>query len=259
MSAVDVEREARSVGCPMNRVTEIAAAGGPEGKGDRVAAVIAAVRQHIRDEGLPAGAPLPGEALFAERCEVSRVVVREAFRSLSALGVIDVGNGRRARVGSIDSAMLATVFDHAVHVEQMTILQIYDVRRTLESRTTRLAALRATRADARGIAERAAAMRRDFGDAEAVMGHDIAFHAAIAAASSNPAFALIVGAFETVMRRTWPVGWRSRPGDAARMASVEAHEAIAEAIEAGDPDAAERAMQHHFDHSVKALVEAGVV
>ena len=243
----------------MSRVTEIAAADGPGDRGDRVALVIAAVRRHIRDEGLPAGAALPGEALFAERCEVSRVVVREAFRSLSALGVIDVGNGRRARVGSIDSAMLATVIDHAVHVEQMTILQIYDVRRTLEARTTRLAALRATAAEARGIGEHAAAMRRDFADAGAVMAHDIAFHAAVAAASSNPAFALIVGAFETVMRRTWPVGWRSRADDAERMTSVEAHEAIAAAIRAGDPEAAERAMQHHFDHSVKALVEAGVV
>ena len=136
----------------MSNVTEIAVAPDPASesgeKGDRVALVVAAVRRHIRDEGLRAGATLPGETVFAERCGVSRVVVREAFRSLSALGVIDVGNGRRARVGSIDSAMLATVIDHAVHVEQMTILQIYDVRRTLEARTARLAALRATPAQA---------------------------------------------------------------------------------------------------------------
>lgn len=243
----------------MSRITEIAVDDAPKDRGNLVAAAIAAIQHHIRDEGLPAGAALPSEALFAERCEVSRVVVREAFRSLSALGVIDVGNGRRARVGSIDSAMLATVIDHAVHAEQMTILQIYDVRRTLEARTTRLAALRATVAEARTISEHAAGMRCDFGNAEAVMAHDIAFHAAIAAASSNPAFALIVGAFETVMRRTWPVGWRSRVDDAERMVSVEVHEAIATAIATGDPEAAERAMQHHFDHSVKALVEAGVV
>ena len=43
------------------------------------------------------------------------------------------------------------------------------------------------------------------------------------------------------------------------MTSIEAHEAVARAIGDGDAEAAERAMQHHFDHSVKALVEAGVV
>ena len=228
-------------------------------KGDLAARVRSAVHGHIRGEGLAVGDALPSEAEFAARCGVSRVVVREAFRALAAVGIIDVGNGRRARVAAIDSAMLAAVIDHAVHAEQMSIQQVYDVRRTIEARTASLAAIRANEAEREAIRAAAAAMREDFADAPAVMGHDLAFHRAIAAASGNPAFGLIVGGFETVMRATWPVGWRSRREDRARMASVETHEAIAVAIADGEPGRAEREMHHHFDHSVRALVEAGVL
>ena len=42
------------------------------------------------------------------------------------------------------------------------------------------------------------------------MEHDIAFHEAIAAASQNPMFALIVSAFSVVTRRTWRIGWVAR-------------------------------------------------
>ncbi len=228
-------------------------------KGDLVGAVMRAVNKHIRSNGLLVGDPLPSEGAFSEELGVSRVVVREAFRSLSAMGLIDVGNGRRARVASIDSGVLAMIIDHAVHIDQMSIQQIYDVRRTIEARSASLAALRRTDLDAEVIATHAANMRRDFAEPEEVMEHDIAFHKAIAKASHNPAFALIVGAFEVVTRQTWGIGWRSRQSDEERMGSVEAHEAVAQAIIAGDPRAAHGAMNHHFDHSVKALIEAGVI
>ncbi len=91
------------------------------------------------------------------------------------------------------------------------------------------------------------------------MEHDIAFHGAIAAASRNPLFALVVGSFELVTRQTWRIGWESRATDAQRMASVECHERIAAAIEAHDPRAAEAAMAQHFDDSVRALLAAGVI
>ncbi len=85
---------------------------------------------------------------FAEDLGVSRTVVREALRALAALGIVDLGNGRRARVGTIDNDVLGLVLDHAVHTDQVAIQQIYDVRRTIEMRTVSLATLR--RSDARG-------------------------------------------------------------------------------------------------------------
>ncbi|MDQ0392392.1 FadR/GntR family transcriptional regulator [Labrys monachus] len=226
--------------------------------GNRVDAVVQAVNGHIRAHGLMPGDLLPSEGVFAGTLGVSRVVVREAFRSLSALGLIDVGNGRRARVARVDSAVLSIVFEHAVRTDHVSIQQIYDMRRTIESRTVVLAALRRDDGEAAAIKALAAAMRRDFARPEQVMEHDIAFHQAIATASRNPGFSLLLEAFQGVTRQTWPTGWRSRSADAERMESIAAHEAIAAAVEGRDARAAEAAMRLHFDHSVKALVAAGV-
>jgi DNA-binding FadR family transcriptional regulator len=212
----------------------------------------------IRDSDLKPGAPLPSEAALSLAFGVSRAIVREALRSLSALTLLDVGAGRRARVAIPDASVLALVVDHAVYTEHVSIQQIYDVRRALELRTVALAAMRRTEREAREISRLAAAMRADFDQPERVKRHDLAFHAVIGAASRNPMFSLIVQSFQEVTRKTWSVAWISRRTDAERMESVAAHEAIAAAIEIQDPRAAEAAMAVHFDASVKALLAAGV-
>ena len=228
-------------------------------EGGRVEVAIRAINDRIRDGRLRVGDPIPSEAGIADDLGVSRTVVREALRALAALGVVDLGNGRRARVGTIDNDVLGLVLDHAVHTDQVSIQQIYDVRRTIEMRTVSLAALRRLDVEAETIAAHAAAMREAFSTPPEVMEHDIAFHGAIAVASRNPLFALVVGSFGLVTRQTWRIGWESRPTDVQRMASVECHERIAAAIGARNLRAAEAAMAQHFDDSVKALLAAGVI
>jgi DNA-binding FadR family transcriptional regulator len=223
-----------------------------------VSKVIHGVRQLIRSEGMKIGDLLPSEAAVAADIGVSRAVVREAFRSMAALSLIDVGNGRRARVAAVDPEVLALVIDHGVQTDQVTVQQILDVRRTIEMRTVGLAALRRSDKEAREIKGLAAAMRTDFSEADKVMEHDIAFHEAIARASRNPMFSMAVGAFHVVTRQTWRIGWRARQDDAERYQSVACHEAIAAAIEACDRPEAERLMAEHFDHTVKLLLASGV-
>jgi GntR family transcriptional regulator, transcriptional repressor for pyruvate dehydrogenase complex len=230
----------------------------PPPQGGLVAQVIAALNRHIRANRLAPGDALPGESAFALQLGVSRAVVREAFRSMAMLKLIDIGNGRRPRVSAIDRSVLGMVLDHAAQTDQTSIQQIYDVRRTIELRTAALAALRRTEEEAERIGRLAAAMRADFSEPEKVMEHDIAFHEAIAEASRNPLFSVLVGAFQVITRQTWPIGWTSRATDALRMGSVEGHEAIARGIAAGDPRAAETAMAEHFDASVMALLGAGI-
>ena len=70
--------------------------------GSLVDHAIQAVRDHIRDHDLKVGDSLPGEGSFAKDMGVSRAVMREAFGALAALGLIDVANGRRAKVGAVD-------------------------------------------------------------------------------------------------------------------------------------------------------------
>jgi GntR family transcriptional repressor for pyruvate dehydrogenase complex len=242
----------------MNTATALTDADSLGQSGGLVEHVMSAIKERIRAERLAQGDPLPSENALALECGVSRAVVREAFRSLAALKLIDIGNGRRARVSAIDANVLGLVLDHAIHTNQITIQQIYDVRRTIEMRTVALAALRRGDDEATTIAAHADAMARDFATPDHVMEHDIAFHEAIARASRNPLFALVVGSFHVVTRQTWGIGWTSRANDAERMASVACHGLIARAIAERDPRAAGAAMADHFDLSVKALLAAGI-
>lgn len=228
------------------------------GSDGRVEGVIAALTSYIRDNELGPGDSLPSELALSKELRVSRTVIREAFRSLAAVRLLDLHVGKRARVAQLDHGAMSLMIEHGVGTEQINVHQIYDVRRTIEMRTASLAALRRSDEEARILIDHATAMETEFHLAETVMEHDLAFHLAIAKASKNPIFSLILGAFQTVSRQTWPIGWRSRSSDEERRAMNALHLAIAKAILAGDPQEASQLMAQHFDESAKALLAAGI-
>ncbi|WP_370576979.1 FadR/GntR family transcriptional regulator [Paracoccus sp. PAR01] len=223
-----------------------------------VSSAIVAITRHIRAHELNPGDRLPSEAVLSRELSVSRTVVREAFRSLAAVRLIDLSAGKRATVAQLDDRAMSLMIEHGVDTAQISINQVYDARRTIEMRTAALAALRRTDAEARLILGHAQAMVDNFSDADSVMESDLAFHLEIARASRNPIFSILIGAFQGIARQTWPIGWRSRSSDAERQAMNRIHVELAEAISAGDPQAASQLMARHFDESAKALLAAGI-
>ncbi len=226
--------------------------------GGRVGAAIGAITRHIRDHDLVPGDRLPSEAALSRELNVSRTVVREAFRSLAAMRIIEIANGRRATVAEIDHGAMALMIEHGVLTHQISVQQVYDVRRTIESRIAALAALRRTEAEAAELVAIAVAMRAAANAPEVLMERDLAFHDVLARASRNPLFGLIVGALKAITRQTWSIGWRSRATDADRERMLLHHEELARGVAEGDPARAVRAMGAHFDESIKALVAAGM-
>lgn len=226
--------------------------------GGLVGEAIGAITRHIRDNDLTPGDRLPSEAALSRELNVSRTVVREAFRSLAAMRIIEIANGRRATVAEIDHGAMSLIVEHGVLTQQISVQQVYDVRRTIESRIAALAALRRTEDEARALLATAAAMRAALADPDVLMGHDLAFHEVLARASRNPLFALIVGALQGITRQTWIIGWRSRQTAEAYDRMLRNHEEIARAVADGDPARATAAMAAHFDESVRALVAAGL-
>lgn len=215
-----------------------------------------AVTEHIRNNNLRAGDSLPGEVHFATQLGISRPVVREAFGALAALRLVDVGNGRRPRVAPIDSSAMAASLDHAVMTAQVSVSEVWEVRRTIELRTAELAARSRTAAEAREIQALADAIATDADDQAQRTAHDIAFHQAIARASHNALFVHIVDSFIPLMEIAVPTAWRTRTAEAQRELMIERHQAVAKAIADGDPAAALAAMDAHFDSSVGDLLKA---
>jgi GntR family transcriptional repressor for pyruvate dehydrogenase complex len=103
----------------------------PSGEG-LLGGVMNAVKIYIREHGLQVGDELPSEGTFAEQVGVSRTIVREAYRSLAALTLIDIGNGRRARVAAPKADVLALITDHAVHTERSSRFSMFDVQSSAE-------------------------------------------------------------------------------------------------------------------------------
>lgn len=215
-----------------------------------------AVTGHIREHELRVGDTLPGEAHFAGLLGVSRAVMREAFGALAALRLIDVGNGRKPRVGAMDGAAMAASLDHAVSTAQVSVPEIWDVRRTIELRTAELAATNRTDQQAARISALAEAMAEDADDLAARTGHDIAFHEAIAEASHNALFVQIVGSFKTLMQVAVPAAWQTRTAQVQKQLMINRHRAVAKAIASRDPIAAAMAMSAHFDASIGDLLKA---
>lgn len=219
-----------------------------------------AIRQvidYIRSKRLRVGDELPGEMYFAQDLGVSRTVTRAAFGALSALQLIDVGNGRKPRVGQLDHSVMALSFEHAVRTEQMTIQEIWDVRRALELRAVVLAALRRTDEQAEQILYHAKAMSTVLPDRAAVAQHDIAVHRLIGQATQNALFSHVIAAFGLVMENT--ITYLHRPSIKEVELVIGQHIKIAECIYNRDSDGAVAAMNDHFDWSIRALFDSGYV
>lgn len=223
-----------------------------------VSATIGVITQHIRSNDLGPGDKLPSESSLAKELKVSRTVIREAFRSLSAMRLINLSAGKRATVAHLDHGAMSLMIEHGVQTEQISVQQIYDVRRTIETRTVILASLRRTDEESQTIRHHAAQMELNAHDPSKMMEHDLAFHLEIAKASRNPIFAMIVGAFQGVSRQSWSIGWRNRPAEGQRAAMIQTHVNIADAIATGDPQKASAYMTAHFDDSIKVLLDAGM-
>jgi GntR family transcriptional regulator, transcriptional repressor for pyruvate dehydrogenase complex len=226
--------------------------------GSLVGDAIGLISRHIRENDLMPGDRLPSEASMSKQLNVSRTVVREAFRSLAAMRIIELATGKRATVMEIDHGALSLMIEHGVHTDQINIQQIYDVRRTIETRIVTLASIRRSDAEAADILALAKSMGEALDEPRQLMELDLAFHLALAQASRNPVFALIVGAFQGITRQTWPIGWKSRTTAASREHMIANHHDIASAVAASDPQQAVLAMSRHFDESVRTLLSAGL-
>jgi GntR family transcriptional repressor for pyruvate dehydrogenase complex len=213
-----------------------------------------AVNHYIREEQLRVGDTLPGEGYFAQRLGVSRAVMREAFGALAALKLIDVGNGRKPRVGALDGSVIAASLDHAISTAQIRVIDVWDVRRTIEMRTAALAAQHATGTQLARIIALADALAGAGPDDPATTETDIDLHLAIAEASGNRLFQQIVVSFLPLMRVAVPQAWRTRQTVEDRAETVARHQRLAHAIADGDAAGAERWMATHFDETIGALL-----
>ncbi|MBV8955047.1 MAG: FadR family transcriptional regulator [Solirubrobacterales bacterium] len=232
----------------------VAASFRPVPRNPRLADVVAEqLLSSITANHLEPGHRLASERELGEQFDVSRTVIREAIRSLAAKGVLVVRPGSGVHVAAVDAASVS---------EQMSLFlrgrgeieygKINEVRAALEIRTARLAAERARDEDLAELRERCERMAV-MEDTESASVEDVEFHRAIAQATYNELFVVMLDSIGDILLEIRRVSLAT-PGRIA--IAVEYHGKILDRITAHDVAGAGAAMEKHLEESNEAWRQA---
>jgi GntR family L-lactate dehydrogenase operon transcriptional regulator len=230
----------------------------PDRLSDRTAARL---RRLVAERDLQPGQRLPAERTLSIELGVSRSVVREAIQQLASVGLLATRAGGGTYVHGPASAAQAVVepLTEAGAVLQADPAYRFDVletRHALEGATAWHAALRATDADRARISAAFDAMAHAHAreDAAAEAQADAQFHLAIAEASHNLVLVQVMRGLFTLLQTNISQSRQALYRDPRTgPALAQQHEALRDAILAGDAPAAREAAERHLSFVHDAL------
>ncbi|WP_240980067.1 FadR/GntR family transcriptional regulator [Ramlibacter agri] len=195
------------------------------------------------------GAQLPTEPQLAETYGASRLIIREAMKSLAAKGLVSI----RPRTGTrVQPRALWNLFDpavlgwHSSAPREGLIEDLMELRQAIEPLAARLAAQRATPEDIAAVREAFTAMsaattRNVYIDA------DLRFHGAVVRACGNS----FIMQLETALSAVWETSFQASSGKWGPDAqALKLHQQLFEALERRNPAAAEKAVLALIDRAV---------
>lgn len=210
----------------------------------------------IQTKTLNAGDRLPSERDLCEQFSVSRPVIREALSRLKSEGLISIKHGVGVFVSARDPREAFKIQDVDID-EKISVTQVMELISTIEIAATKLAASRRTTEDLKQI--RKCLLGMEYAIASDRLGdeEDFEFHQAIMVATHNPYFETLSQHLEhTARRMIRQLRSNTKTRHTNLIEAVQAeHQAIFNAITAGDPQAAERAARDHLENAEKRLIK----
>ena len=203
--------------------------------------VVAQIEDLIRKGELKPGTRLPSERSLSEYMNVSRNILREAFRLLEYQGFIQVRAGAGRYVRDIDPN-LAMGDDQIKDVARASLSDAISARKILEPSIARLAAIQRTDDQVDNL-RRLATIGDTWTD-------NANFHIAIAEATGN--FVLIRLERE-LLEQTRQIRLSYTLSDEEKKVLHREHIEICEAIRNRDPDSAEAAAMQHVAKANRRL------
>jgi len=210
------------------------------------------LRAQLSADTWPVGTKLPAETELAAALRVGRSTVREAVRVLVHTGLLETRQGSGTYVRATSS-----VEPWEARLRRAEILEVYEVRQTMESRAAALAAQRRADEDLERI-EQTLESRHELrakGRGPQVdplfVEADLAFHRAVVDAAHNTLLAELYASFTDALREA--LSKITADPDMETFDVSDAHTELAAAIRAGDAAAAERATRANLDVTTSAL------
>lgn len=206
------------------------------------------------------GAKLPPERELARRLEVSRLVVREALRSLAERGLVEVKPGVGTFVVAMPQSAVTGPLSLYIKRNRVGLAHLFELRSVLEPAIASAAARSAEDADLEVLAEN---LRRTEGLCERIAAGeaaaieefawaDLEFHQLLARASRNPLYQIVL---EPLIDRQLEVRREGARVSGAAMQALKGHQQVYRSVTTGDAEAAAKAMERHLA-TVASLLSA---
>jgi GntR family transcriptional repressor for pyruvate dehydrogenase complex len=205
--------------------------------------IIADVRDALFAKKFGPGDFLGTENDIAARYGVSRIVARDALRTLEALGIAEIkmGKGGGARVARGNPRLFAEALAVQLDLIGVGATEIMDAQRAIECLAAELAAEHGTEADFAKLRELIAEAETSIGDIERFTQLGAEFHLAIAEASHNR---VLVVQLISLQHVSWP---RRNPTLTQKVSRrvLDVHKELLALIEIRDAAGARKLMDDH--------------
>jgi GntR family transcriptional repressor for pyruvate dehydrogenase complex len=223
-----------------------------------------AMRQLIRyisSRRLSEGHRLPSIKQLAGKWRVGAHAVRDALLQAQTMGLVRVQPRSGSYVQSVNFAPLVDVFSRslprALTQEDRNLFDLLEARRLIEVELAAMAASRRRLGDLVSLRQALQEMYQKPGDYESYMTQNEAFHLGIAAIAGNEVLHTVLRCLLGLLRPTLggrqPATWKDK-GSAKRRRDAAEHEAIFQALLAGNPAAAQTAMSAHLQDTTESLL-----
>jgi GntR family transcriptional repressor for pyruvate dehydrogenase complex len=209
------------------------------------------LQAHILNQLKP-GDMLPSERELVRRFGVSRSSIRDAIRSLEAVGLLEPRQGIGTMVRDLSNEAVVTPVAGVLLQKQKAINELLDVRMIIEPALAGRAALHATPEQLVEMQAILDQQEQKVRRGEVATEEDSAFHDTIALAAANAVMLklmhLLMDSLREMRERSLQVGGRPEK-------SLAGHRRILAALEQGDAAAAEAAMRRHLSEIEKIILE----
>lgn len=207
----------------------------------------------VKSGNLKAGDRLPAERKLIEIFGVSRPTLREALRSLSILGVVEMRHGGGAFVTDLQAKSLLGPLDFFFSLSADNIEEAFACRRLIEIEIARRCATNATAADIDELDAMLEAQEKVTDDPIGFRILDSEFHEKLFEMAGNSIMErLALGFYNMALEERR----KATASPLVMRQSVQDHKLIVAAIRAGDADKTAAAMAAHLGHIEATTLEA---
>ena len=209
----------------------------------------------IASGDLSPGERLPGERQLAELMSVSRVSVRAALQQLKTQGFVTAVQGGGTRIIAATNEGNSALAE-LVRVNRDNLHDLAEIRANIEVWAARRAAERGTREQIAEVVHHYELMAQPGRPARYKAEDDLNFHMSVAKASGSTVYMHLMGVLSGILEDMFAYHrYRLQIGPQYDRLLLAQHQAVSDAIQARDGEAAARAMAEHLDTVLSSYAE----